>query len=125
MERQAESERQKRAEILNTEGKRQAEINVAEGMRQAAILTAEGQAKAISISAAATAKSISVLANGIDGDTGLQAVNLRIAEKYVEAYSELAKNTNYMILPSAPNDIAHLVTKAFGIFDNIDTKGIK
>jgi regulator of protease activity HflC (stomatin/prohibitin superfamily) len=124
MERQAESERQKRAEILNTEGKRQAEINVAEGLRQAAILTAEGQAKAIAIRADATGQSIRILAESMHGESGAQAVKLRVAEKYLEAYSNLAKPNNTMIIPSAPNDIGKMVHKAFNILEKVnqDTK---
>jgi regulator of protease activity HflC (stomatin/prohibitin superfamily) len=122
MERQAETERQKRAEILNTEGKRQAEINVAEGFRQASILIAEGEAKAIQTRAEASAESIRMLNKSLDGNTGLQAVRLRIAEKYMEAYSNLAKKDNMMVIPSAPNDVGQMVSKAFSIFDDIDKK---
>ena len=119
MERQAESERQKRAEILNTEGKRQADINVAEGLRQAAILMAEGQARAISVRAEATAESIRVLCKSMEEDGAMQAVNLRIAEKYLNAYSSLAKKNNSMIITSNPGDVSSMVTKAFGIFEEI------
>lgn len=122
MERQAETERQKRAEILNTEGKRQAEINVAEGFRQASILIAEGEAKAIQTRADASAESIRMLNKSLDGDSGLQAVRLRIAEKYMEAYSNLAKKDNMMVIPSAPNDVGQMVSKAFSIFDDIGKK---
>ncbi|OMJ86610.1 hypothetical protein SteCoe_11824 [Stentor coeruleus] len=122
MERQAETERQKRAEILNTEGKRQAEINVAEGFRQASILIAEGEAKAIQIKADASAESIKLLNKSLVGDAGLQAVRLRIAEKFMEAYSGLAKKENVMVIPSAPNDVGQMVKKAFSIFDDIDKK---
>ena len=122
MERQAETERQKRAEILNTEGKRQAEINVAEGLRQSAILMAEGQAKSIAIRAGATAESIRLLCKTMEDDGAVQAVKLRIAEKYLEAYSGLGKSNNSMIITSSPNDVGQMVSKAFGIFDEIDEK---
>ncbi|OMJ77088.1 hypothetical protein SteCoe_22130 [Stentor coeruleus] len=122
MERQAETERQKRAEILNTEGKRQAEINVAEGFRQASILIAEGEAKAIQIKADSNAESIKLLNKSLDDDNKLQAVKFRIAEKFMEAYSGLAKNENIMVIPSAPSDVGQMVRKAFSIFDDIDKK---
>lgn len=122
MERQAETERQKRAEILNTEGKRQAEINVAEGLRQAAILMAEGQARAISVKAEATAESIKVLCSSMENEGSMQAVKLRIAEKYLAAYSSLAKKDNAMIITSKPEDIGKMVSNAFGIFSEISKK---
>ncbi|OMJ83135.1 hypothetical protein SteCoe_15987 [Stentor coeruleus] len=120
MERQAESERQKRAEILNTEGKKKAEINVAEGSRQSSILRAEGEAQAIQIKADANAESIRLLNKSLESEKSLQAVRLRIAEKYMEAYSSLGKNGNIMVIPSVPSEVGQMVNKAFSIFDDID-----
>ena len=66
MELQAESERQKRSDILTSEGKKQADINIAEGARIAAILKAEGEAKAIVTKAGATAEGRRILAQAIE-----------------------------------------------------------
>jgi regulator of protease activity HflC (stomatin/prohibitin superfamily) len=119
MELQAEAERQKRAEILASEGKKQAEINLAEGKRAAAILKAEGEAKAILTKADATAQSIDVLSNAILNEGGTNAVKLRIAEQYVEAFSNLAKKNNTMIIPTQPQDIGSTISQALGIYESV------
>lgn len=120
MELQAESERQKRADILTSEGRRQAEINIAEGHRSAAILSAEGEAKAILTKADATAEGIKVLAEAIETMGGEKAVKLRVAEQYVAAFGEMAKTNNTMIIPAEPNNIASIVGKSLGIFKAMD-----
>lgn len=53
MEKQVAADRQKRADILESEGSRQAQINRAEGERQETILHAEGQQKQILLAAEA------------------------------------------------------------------------
>lgn len=110
MELQAESERQKRADILTSEGRRQAEINIAEGHRSAAILSAEGEAKAIIAKADATAEGIKILAEAIETQGGESAVKLRVAEQYVGAFKEMARTNNTMIIPAEPNNIASIVS---------------
>jgi regulator of protease activity HflC (stomatin/prohibitin superfamily) len=119
MERQAETERQKRAEILNTLGKRQAQINVAEGIREASILTAEGDAKAIQIKAEADAESINILCQALSAVNGIDAVKLRISEKYLEAFAGYGKNENSLIVDFNPNDVAGIVEKSFNLFDEV------
>lgn len=122
MELQAEAERQKRAEILSSEGKKQAEINLAEGKRASAILKAEGEAKAILTKAEATAQSIDVLSNAILSEGGTDAVKLRIAEQYVEAFSNLAKKNNTMIIPTQPQNIGSTISQALGIYESVGKK---
>lgn len=53
MEKQVAADRQKRADILESEGSRQAQINRAEGERQETILHAEGVQKQIVLAAEA------------------------------------------------------------------------
>ena len=122
MELQAEAERQKRAEILASEGRRQAEINKAEGSRQASILEAEGEAKAIIARANATAESIELLAKSVSREGGLDAVRIRVAEQYVGAFQNLAKENNTMIIPGEPHNIGGMVAQALGIYDRISKK---
>jgi regulator of protease activity HflC (stomatin/prohibitin superfamily) len=122
MELQAEAERQKRADVLTSEGKKQADINTAEGARQSAILKAEGEAKAIVAKANASAEGITILAKAIQQGGGTDAVKLRVAEQYVEAFSSLAKKGNTMIIPTEAGNVASMVTQALGIYDSISNK---
>jgi regulator of protease activity HflC (stomatin/prohibitin superfamily) len=122
MELQAEAERQKRADVLTSEGKKQADINTAEGARQSAILKAEGEAKAIVARANASAEGITILAQAIQQGGGVDAVKLRVAEQYVEAFSHLAQEGNTMILPAEAGNVASMVTKALGIYDSIPSE---
>jgi len=58
MELQMAADRQKRATILESEGKRQAQINVAEGLKQETILKAEAQQTQVVLNAEARKKEI-------------------------------------------------------------------
>lgn len=131
MQSQITAEREKRARIAESEGRKQEEINLAtgereaniarsEGDRQAAINRAAGEANAIETIARATALSIEMVSTAIERPGGMQAVNLQVAEKYVEAFGELAKENNTMILPANLTDPASLVATAMTII-----KGVK
>lgn len=122
MELQSEAERQKRADILSSEGKKQSDINKAEGMRTGAILQAEGEARAILTKANATAQSIHMLSKSIHAKGGYEAVKLRIAEQYVESFSRLAKENTTMIVPSDSPNIASTIAQAVGVYDSVSPK---
>src|SRR5574344_781907 len=105
MQAQITAEREKRALIAASEGRRQEQINIATGEREAAIArsegekqaqinNAEGEAKAVTTIATATAEAITKVANAIEQPGGLAAVNLQVAENYVEAFGKLAKEGN-------------------------------
>jgi regulator of protease activity HflC (stomatin/prohibitin superfamily) len=128
MQAQITAEREKRAVIATSEGKRQQEINVADGQRQAAILESEGQkqaqinkatgeAGAIELVANANANAVRVVAAAIAAPGGMSAANLKVAEKYVEAFQELARKNNTLIIPSNLSDIAGLVASAMTVLD--------
>jgi regulator of protease activity HflC (stomatin/prohibitin superfamily) len=128
MQAQITAEREKRAVIATSEGKRQQEINVADGQRQAAILESEGQkqaqinkatgeAGAIELVANANANAVRVVAAAIASPGGMSAANLKVAEKYVEAFQELARKNNTLIIPSNLSDIAGLVASAMTVMD--------
>lgn len=119
MELQAESERQKRSDILTSEGKKQADINIAEGARMAAILKAEGEARAIVTKANATAEGIKILADAIETKGGASAVSLRIAEEYVGAFGQLAKKGTSLIIPADTNNVGSMVAQSLGIFKHL------
>ena len=128
MQAQITAEREKRAVIATSEGKRQQEINIADGQRQAAILESEGQkqaqinkaageAGAIELVANANANAVRAVASAIGSPGGLSAANLKVAEKYIEAFQNLAKTNNTLIIPSNLSDIAGLVASAMTVLD--------
>ena len=107
MGRQMKAEREGRAVILEAEGHRQSAILRAEGEKQAAILEAEGEreaafreAEARERLAEAEAKATEMVSNAIaQGD--VQAINYFVAQKYVEAFKELATapNQKFVLMP--------------------------
>ncbi|HKB59050.1 MAG TPA: stomatin-like protein [Gallionellaceae bacterium] len=126
MQAQITAEREKRAVIATSEGKQQEQINLANGARQAAIAKSEGEkqsainraqgeAEAIKAVADATAKAIRLVAEAIEAPGGMNAVNLKVAEKYVEAFGEVAKEGNTLILPGNLADMGGLVATAMSI----------
>jgi len=130
MELQMTAERHKRAQILESEGKRDAMVNVAEGDKREVVLESEaamqdqinratGQAEAIRQVALATADGIRDVAKAINEKGGNDAVSLRVAEQYVEAFSKLAKTSTTVLLPAATNDAGSMVAQAMTIFDSL------
>ena len=128
MQAQITAEREKRAVIATSEGKRQQEINIADGQRQAAILESEGQkaaqinkaageAGAIELVANANANAVRAVAAAIGAPGGMSAANLKVAEKYIEAFQNLAKTSNTLIIPSNLSDVAGLVASAMTVLD--------
>lgn len=126
MEKQMQAEREKRAVILQSEGEKQAAINVAEGQKQKVVLESEaaklkqineasGQAEAIRAIATATADGIKFVATSICNNGGFEAVQLRVAEKLVEQFGHLAKQTNTLILPSNFGDISSMLASAMTV----------
>ena len=123
MEKQMRAEREKRATIAESEGDRQAKINRAEGERQRMIAQSEGEkqkrineaeGRAVEIQrvADATAKGIQAIALAINEKGGINAVNLRIAEQYLNEFGKLAKTNNSIIIPSNLSDIAGMIASA-------------
>ncbi|KAI5057704.1 hypothetical protein GOP47_0027719 [Adiantum capillus-veneris] len=123
MEMQAEAERRKRAQILESEGERQSNINIADGNRSAAILKAEGDGKSIVIKAESTARGLRQIAEAIQETGGQEAVALRIAEQYMEAFSNIAQEGTTMLLPTNASDPASMVAQALSIYKNVVKSG--
>jgi len=46
---------------------------------------------------------------------GMEAVNLKVAERYVDAFSNVAKEGNTLILPSNLSDVGGLIASAMAI----------
>ncbi|MCW5606259.1 MAG: paraslipin, partial [Burkholderiales bacterium] len=126
MQAQITAEREKRALIAKSEGQRQQEINLAEGERQAAVLQSEGQkiaainkaegeAKAITTIADATAAAVRTVAAAMNDPGGMNAANLKVAELYIQAFGNLAKTGNTLIIPGNIADIATLTSTAMTV----------
>ncbi len=126
MEKQMQAEREKRAKILYSEGEKQSAINIADGQKQKMILESEGlrqrqineavgQAEAIKAIAQATSEGIRVIAQAISTDGGMEAVQLRVAEKLVEQFGHLAKTNNTLILPANFGDISSIIATALSV----------
>ena len=128
MEKQMRAEREKRAVILTSEGERDAAINEAEGAKQQVIKAseaakqqqineAEGEAQAILAVAEATAGGITRVAEAIRGPGGPDAVQLKVAQDYIEKFGELARSNNTMILPANVADAASMMATAMSIIN--------
>ena len=113
MARQMKAERDRRAVILEAEGHRSSEILRAEGDKQAAILQAEGQkeaafreAEARERLAEAEAKATQMVSEAI-ANGNVQAINYFVAQKYVEAFKELATapNQKFVLMPMEASGI--------------------
>jgi regulator of protease activity HflC (stomatin/prohibitin superfamily) len=126
MEKQMQAEREKRAVILQSEGEKQSAINVAEGQKQKVVLESEGvrqrqineaagQAEAIRAVATATADGIKALAESISVKSGIDAVQLRVAEKLIEQFGHLAKSTNTLILPANFSDMSSMIATMMSV----------
>jgi len=111
MEKQMEAEREKRAEITNSEGYRQARINESQGEQQSQVLVSEaqrqrrineaiGRAKEIELVATATAKGTRRVAEAIARPGGDLAVKTKLVEQYINEFGKIIKKTNVSVLPT-------------------------
>jgi len=134
MQAQITAEREKRALIAKSEGQRQEEINLAEGVKQAAVLQsegdkisqinkAEGEAKAVTTIADATAAAVRTVAAAMNEPGGMNAANLKVAEHYINAFANLAKTNNTMIVPGNVADVATLIGTAMNTLNTMKSGG--
>ncbi|OJK00465.1 hypothetical protein ASPACDRAFT_118753 [Aspergillus aculeatus ATCC 16872] len=132
MHRQVTAERSKRAEILDSEGQRQSAINIAEGRKQSVILASEamraerinqaaGEAEAILLKAQATAKGIDLVAKAIEAgqENAHGALSLSVAEKYVDAFSKLAKEGTAVVVPGNVGDMGNMIAQAMAVYGKV------
>lgn len=133
MEKQMRAEREKRAQIAESEGDKQAKINRAEGDKQEMIARSEGEkqrkineasgtASEIEMIATATAIGIREIAKSINEEGGMNAVNLRIAEQYLNEFGKLAKVNNSMIVPADLSDIAGIISSITSVLQKTKTE---
>ncbi|MDZ5761675.1 Paraslipin domain protein [Candidatus Cyrtobacter comes] len=132
METQVAAERQKRAEILNSEGKMQSMINIAEAKKREVVLASEavmaekaniakGEGEAIQTVAVATAIGIERIASVIGQSGGQDAVSFKIAQEYVSAFKQIAQKGNTIVVPANVSDASSLIAQALGVFRSINT----
>lgn len=132
MHRQVTAERSKRAEILDSEGQRQSAINIAEGKKASVILASEalraekinqasGEAEAILMRARATAEGIDAVAASIarGEESARGAVSLSVAEKYVDAFAGLARESTAVVVPGNVGDIGGMVATALSVYGKV------
>jgi len=126
MQQQITAEREKRALIASSEGRKQEQINIAtgekaaaiaksEGDKQSQINNAQGEAAAVLTVAQATAEAIRKVAEAIQSPGGMEAVNLKVAERYVDAFGNLAKTGNTLIVPANLSDVGSLIATAMTV----------
>lgn len=132
MELQMTAERRKRALILESEGRKTSQINIAEADKQQTVLTSEaammdkinrakGEAEAILSVADATAKSLTMIGESIGHSGGIDAMNLKIAEQYLDAFANLAKTTNTILLPADISNPANMIAQAMSVINGLKT----
>ncbi|XP_078446233.1 uncharacterized protein LOC144715195 [Wolffia australiana] len=130
MEMQAEAERRKRAQVLESEGERQSNINIADGKKSAVILESEaammdqvnrakGEAEAILAKSRATAEGLRLLSESIKLHGGSEAASLRIAEQYIKAFGNIAKEGTTLLLPSPAGHPSAMVAQALSIYKTL------
>ena len=101
--------------IQPSEGEAQAVINASNAEQVAQINRAQGEAEALRLVAQASADAIRTIASAIREPGGSEAVNLKVAEQYVEAFGKLAKEGNTLILPANVADLGGLVAAGLAI----------
>ncbi|HKT53620.1 MAG TPA: SPFH domain-containing protein [Caulobacteraceae bacterium] len=104
-----EADGEKQAAVLRAEGAKQATVLEAEGRREAAFRAAEGRERSAQAEAAAT-KSVS---DAIEAGS-LNALNYFIAQKYVDAFGQLASSNQQKTL-IVPADFSSLVGSLAGV----------
>lgn len=128
MQAQITAEREKRALIAASEGRKQEQINIAtgereafiqrsEGEKQAAINKAQGEAAAILAVAEANASALRQIGEATQATGGETAMNLKVAEQYVQAFQNMANKNNTLIVPANMGDISTLITSAMKIVE--------
>lgn len=125
----------RQADINIAEGKKRARILTSEAYKMEQVNRASGESNAIQVKAEAQAEAIKRVADAletkvpakpfqyfsfdlncsllvVDGlQNGHNAVSVSVAEKYIHAFEQLAKEGNTLILPSNAGDISHMVAQ--------------
>ena len=133
MEAQVRAEREKRAEILESEGGKESRINISRGdkeesinksrgNKQKQINEAEGRAEAIKIVATATAEGLKEIANAICQPNGNKAVSLRLTNQFIQQLEEILNNSQTLVMPHDLAQIKSVVSTMFPGFNKGGTE---
>ena len=134
MEKQMRAEREKRASILDSEGKRQAAINIAEGDKQATVLAAEaereqqvlkaeGEARSIELVAEAKAKALTMIGQAAATPEGQAAVLLDLATEAIAAKKAIARESTVVLMDNDKSSAGNTVAEALGVVAAIQKSG--
>ena len=134
MEKQMRAEREKRAAILDSEGKRQAAINLAEGEKQATVLAAEadkaeqvlkaeGEALSIELVAAARAKALTMIGEAAATTQGQAAVQLDLATEAIAAKKAIAKASTVVLMDNDKSAAGNTVAEALSVVAAMQKSG--
>ena len=104
------AEREKRADILESDGFKQAQINESKGAReesinfskgerQKRINEADGEARAIEIQADATAEGIKLIAEALSRPNGDKARKIRIINQYTKQLGKIIDTAETQVIP--------------------------
>uniref|UniRef100_A0A7N0VL74 Uncharacterized protein n=1 Tax=Kalanchoe fedtschenkoi TaxID=63787 RepID=A0A7N0VL74_KALFE len=115
---------------MQAEGERQAHINIADGKKNSVILQSEAakmdqvnraleEAEAIVARAEAAAKGISLVSQTLKENGGIEAASLKIAEQYVHAFGNIAKEGTTLLLPSSASDPASMISEAHVVYKSL------
>jgi regulator of protease activity HflC (stomatin/prohibitin superfamily) len=136
MEKQMEAERQKRADITNSEGFRESRINESQGEKQSQVLISEaerqrrineakGRAKEIELVATATANGIKRVASAVARPGGELAVKTKLVEQYIDQFGKIIKSSNVSVLPVETANLKTFFEGAAAISDNVGGKTVE
>ncbi len=134
MERQMRAEREKRANILSSEGRRESRINISLGKKQEAINKAmgekqkkinlaEGRSKAIEITSNATAEGLKLIALALSEPGGKTAMGIRLAENYIQRFEDLIKKSDIAVYPDNVAGLAAIADIIKTAGKNVKTTG--
>ena len=134
MERQMRAEREKRANILSSEGRRESRINISLGKKQEAINKAmgekqkkinlaEGRSKAIEITSNATAEGLKLIALALSEPGGKTAMGIRLAENYIQRFEDLIKKSDIAVYPGNVAGLAAVADIIKTAGKNVKTTG--
>ncbi len=120
MELQVAAERDKRAVILESEGKKEAKINNAIGDKANVTLASEAEAQSILNIANAKAAGITKIAEAMNHENGDSAIKMKIAEDYIKSFAELGKTSNTIMLPTSASDPNSIIAQAMTIYNTLN-----
>jgi len=114
---EAESERQKRAEVKISEGKMSSDINIAEGNKASKILDARAKAQELYLTGMATANRIDLLNNALSATEGNEAARYSLAELYIRALRNLGQEDKTLIIKANLNDPEDVIKKSLKLMN--------